>query len=331
MAIDIHRRNLITLLGGAAAAWPFAARAQQPRLPVVGFVNGGSPDLYAPYVHAWRQGLGEIGYAEGRNVAIEYRWAMDQLDRLPALIAELIRYPVVVLAATGTSVALAAKAANTAIPIVFTSAADPVEVGLVANLARPGSNITGTTQLHVELGAKKLELLRELLPAVTTMALLINRNNPALADPETRNLTAAARVLGMRLEIIEVASERDFDKAFAKLIELGAGGLVIGTDQLLLGQSEKLAALALHHAIPAVSVDRKFVTAGGLMSYGGDVADAYRLAGVYTGRILKGEKPADLPVQQATKVELHINLKTAKALSLTVPTGLLLRAIEVIE
>jgi len=252
-------------------------------------------------------------------------------SQLPALIAELIRYPVVVLAATGTSVALAAKAANTAIPIVFTSAADPVEVGLVENLARPGSNITVTTQLHVELGAKKLELLRELLPAVTTMALLINRNNPALADPETRNLTAAARVLGMRLEIIEVASERDFDKAFAKLIELGAGGLVIGTDQLLLGQSEKLAALALHHAIPAVSVDRKFVTAGGLMSYGGDVADAYRLAGVYTGRILKGEKPADLPVQQATKVELHINLKTAKALSLTVPTGLLLRAIEVIE
>jgi putative ABC transport system substrate-binding protein len=326
----MRRRKFISLLGGAAA-WPIVVRAQQSRLPVVGFVNGASPDLYAPYVHAWRQGLSETGYAEGRNVAIEYRWAMDQLDRVPALVAELVRHPVVVLAATGTPAALAAKAANTAIPIVFTTAANPVELGLVASLARPGSNITGVTQLHVEVGAKKLELLHELLPSVTTVALLLNRNNPALADPEARNLTTAAHSLGIRLEVIEVASERDFDKAFAKLIELGAGGLVIGADQLLLGHSEMLADLALRHAISAVSVDRKFVTAGGLMSYGGDVADAYRLAGIYTGRILKGDKPADLPVQQATKVELHINLKTAKALGLTVPTGLLLRATEVIE
>ena len=250
---------------------------------------------------------------------------------MPALVAELVRHPVVVLAATGTPAALAAKAANTAIPIVFTTAANPVELGLVASLARPGSNITGVTQLHTDVGAKKLELLHELLPSVTTVALLLNRNNPALADPEARNLTTAAHSLGMRLEVIEVASERDFDKAFAKLIELGAGGLVIGADQLLLGQSEMLAELALRHAIPALSIDRKFVTAGGLMSYGGDTADSYRLAGVYTGRILKGDKPANLPVQQATKIELHINLKTARALGLTVPTGLLLRATDVIE
>src|SRR5262245_30158689 len=331
MAIHIGRRKFTAMLGGAAATWPLAAPAQQSRLPVIGFVNGASPDPYMPYVQAWRQGLSEVGYTEGRNAAVEYRWAMDQLDRLPALVAELVRHPVVVLAATGTPVALAAKAANTAIPIVFTTAADPVELGLVASLVRPGSNITGITQLHVDVGATKLELLHELLPSVTTVALLLNRNNPALADPEARNLTAAAHFVGMRLEVIEVASERDFEKAFAKLRELGAGGLVIGADQLLLGQSEMLAELALRHAIPAVSVDLKFVTAGGLMSYGGDVADAYRLAGVYTGRILKGDKPADLPVQQATKVELHINLKTAKALGLIVPTGLLLRATEVIE
>jgi len=217
----MRRRKFISLLGGAAA-WPIVVRAQQSRLPVVGFVNGASPDLYAPYVHAWRQGLSETGYAEGRNVAVEYRCAMDQLDRVPAL----VRHPVVVLAATCMPVALAAKPAKTAIPIVFTTAANPVELGLAASLARPGSNITGVTQLHVDVGAKKLELLHELLPSVTTVALLLNRNNPALADPEARNLTTAAHSLGIRLEVIEVASERDFDKAFAKLIELGAGGLV---------------------------------------------------------------------------------------------------------
>ena len=252
----MRRRDFITLLGGVAAC-PRPARAQQPTLPVVGFINSASPDLYAPYVYAWRQGLNDMGYAEGRNVAIEYRWAMNQLDKVPALVAELVRHPVAVLAATGTPAALAAKAANTAIPIVFITAGNPVELGLVASLTRPSSNITGIVVLHMETGTKKLELLHELLPSVTTVALLLNRNNPVLAEPEARNLTTAARFVGIRVEVIEVDSERDFDKAFAKLIELGAGGLVIGADQLLLGQSEMLAELALRHAIPLVGLQRK--------------------------------------------------------------------------
>jgi putative tryptophan/tyrosine transport system substrate-binding protein len=326
----MRRREFITLVGGAAA-WPLAARAQQPRLPVIGFVNSSSPDLYVPFVRAWQQGLGETGYAEGHNVAVEYRWAMGRYDRLPALVAELVHLPVAVLAATSGPGALAAKAANTTIPVVFTMAADPVELGLVASLARPGGNITGVTQMTTEIGPKRLQLLHELLPAVTTMALLVNPNNPIIAETEQRNLRATARILGLQLEVLNAGSEHDFEKVFARLVELRAGGLVISTDPFFLGQSPRLAELAQRYAMPALSFDREFAAAGGLMSYGGDVAYSYRLAGVYTGRILKGDKPADLPVQQSTKVELVINLKTTKTLSLTVPSTLLGRADEVIE
>jgi len=298
---------------------------------VIGFVNSSSPDLYVPFVRAWRQGLGETGYAEGRNVAIEYRWAMGHYDRVPALIAELLHRPVAVLAATTGPVALAAKATNTAVPIVFTGGFDPVELGLVASLARPGGNMTGVTQLTIEVGPKRLELMHELLPAASTMALLVNPNNPVIAETEQRNLEATARTLGLQLVVLNAGSEQDFDRVFARLVELRAGGLLIGTDPFFLSQSARLAELAQRHAMPALNIDREFAAAGGLISYGGDIADSYRIAGVYTGRILKGDKPADLPVQQSTKVELHINLKTARALGLTVPTGLLLRATGVIE
>jgi putative ABC transport system substrate-binding protein len=331
MTAFIGRREFITLIGGSAAAWPLAARAQQTRLPVIGFVNGSSPDLYVPFLRAWHQGLGETGYAEGRNVAVEYRWAMGHYDRVPALIAELVRLPVAVLAATSGPVALAAKAANAAVPIVFTTAGDPVELGLVASLARPGANITGVTQMTTEVGPKRLELMHELLPAAATMALLVNPNNPVVAETEQRNLRATARILGLQLVILNAGSEHDFDKAFARLVELRAGGLLIGTDPFFLGQSARLAELAQRHAMPTLHIDREFAAAGGLISYGGDVAYSYRLAGIYTGRILKGDKPADLPVQQSTKVELILNLKTAKAFGLTVPLPLLGRADEVIE
>jgi putative ABC transport system substrate-binding protein len=326
----IGRRQFITLLGGAAA-WPNAARAQQPRLPVIGFVNSSSPDLYVPFVRAWHQGLGETGYAEGRNVAVEYRWAMGHYDRLPALVAELVRLPVAVLAATTGPAALAAKAANTAVPIVFTMAADPVELGLVASLARPGANITGVTQMTTEIGPKRLQLMHELLPAVTTMALLVNPDNPIIAETEQRNMRATARVLGLQLAVLNASSEHDFDKVFASLAELRAGGLLISTDPFFLGQSARLAELAQRYAMPTLSIDREFTTAGGLISYGGDVGYSYRLAGVYAGRILTGDKPTNLPVQQSTKVELHINLKTARAFGLTIPLPLLGRADEVIE
>jgi putative tryptophan/tyrosine transport system substrate-binding protein len=327
----VRRRDFITLLGGAVAAWPLAARAQQPSMPVIGFVNSSSPHLYVPFVRAWHQGLGETGYAEGRNVAVEYRWAMGDYKRLPALIAELVRLPVGVLAATSGPAALAAKAANTAVPIVFTMAADPVELGLVASLARPGANITGVTQMTTEMGPKRLQLMHELLPAITTMALLVNPNNPIIAETEQRNLRETARILGLQLVVLNAGSEQDFDKVFARLVELRAGGLLISTDPFFLGQGARLAELAHRYAMPTLSIDREFAAAGGLMSYGGDVAYSYRLAGVYTGRILRGDKPADLPIQQSTKVELHINLRTAKALGLTVPLPLLGRADEVIE
>jgi len=331
MTVPIGRRELLAALGGAAAAWPLAARAQQQRLPVIGFVNSSSPHLYVPFIRAWQQGLGETGYAEGRNVAVEYRWAMGHYDRLPALVTELAGLPVAVLAATSGPAALAAKAANTTVPIVFTMAADPVELGLVASLARPGANITGVTQMTTEVGPKRLELMHELLPAAATVALLVNPNNSVIAETEQRNLRATARTLGRQLIVLNAGSEHDLDKVFASLVELRAGGLLISTDPFFFGQSARLADLAQRHAMPTLSVDREFVAAGGLISYGGDVAHSYRLAGVYTGRILKGDKPADLPVQQSTKVELHINLKTAKALGLTVPLPLLGRADGVIE
>jgi putative ABC transport system substrate-binding protein len=330
----MKRREFITLLGGAAAAssnlWPLAARAQQPAMPVIGFLNSASPNGYADRVRAFRQGLGETGAVEGRNVAIEYRWAEGNYDRLPAMAADLVRRQVTVIAANGAA-AVAAKATTTTTPIVFTSGDDPVQLGLVASLNRPGGNLTGVTGLDVELTPKRLELLHELIPTAAVVAVLLNPANAARTEKLTTGLEAAARTIGQQIKVLHASTERDFDAAFATLLQLRAGGLVIGTDAFFNSRIELLATLALRHAVPTIYQYREFAAAGGLMSYGGSFTDPYRLAGVYTGRILKGEKPADLPVVQATKVELIINLKIAKALGLTVPTTLIGRADEVIE
>jgi len=297
----MNRRQLITLLiGGAAAAWPLATRAQQPAMPVIGFLDSKSPDDSAHIVAAFRAGLNEAGYVDGRNVAIEYRWAQGQYDRLPALAADLVRRRVDVIAATGGPAALAAKAASATIPIVFRLAADPIAAGLVASLSRPGGNLTGVTSLNLEVGPKRLEFLHELVPTATIMAALVNPTNPSNAEILSRDLQATARLLGLQLHLLHASSDVDIDAVFATLTELRAGGLVIGTDAFFTSRDEKLAALALRYRIPTIYQWREFVAAGGLMSYGGSFADSYRLAGVYTGRILKGEKPADLPVQQAT-------------------------------
>jgi putative ABC transport system substrate-binding protein len=323
----MKRREFIALLGGAAAGWPLTARAQQAAMPVVGFLNSGSPDLDAHLVRAFRQGLGETGYVEGRNVAIEYLWAGTQAERLPALAADLVRRQVTVIAATGSvRSALAAQAATTAIPIVFYTGNDPIGAGLVASLNRPGGNLTGVTTLGAELAPKRLELLHEAVPAATVIAILV-----APINSNAEALQKAASTLGLQIHFLSARTERDFDTVFASVLQQRAGGLVIGPDGLFISRSEQLAALALHHAVPTIFQFREFAAAGGLMSYGGSNTEQYRLVGVYTGRILKGEKPADLPVQQATKVELIINLKTAKALGLTVPVSLLGRADEVIE
>jgi putative tryptophan/tyrosine transport system substrate-binding protein len=329
MTVTIGRRELLAALGGAAVGWPLAARAQQTAMPVIGFLNGASPDAYAPMVGAFRLGLKETGYIEGQNVAIEYRWAGGQYDRVPALVAELVRRQVAVIVANSPGVQ-AVKAAITTIPIVFTTASDPVQIGLVASLSRPGGNVTGVTQLYVEVMPKRLELAHELVPTATIIAALVNPTNP---NTETilRDLQAAARILGVQLHVLHASTERDLDTVFATLAQLRAGALVIGTDAMFNDWAEQLAALTVHHAVPAIFQRRAFAAAGGLMSYGGNTEESYRQAGVYTGRILKGEKPADLPVQQVTKIELIINLKTARALSLDVPTSLLLRADEVIE
>ena len=327
----MRRREFITALGSAAAAWPLAARAQQPAMPVVGFLNSASPDGYRPMVTAFRQGLQEIGYVEGRTVAIEYRWAEGRSDRLPAMVADLVQRQVTVIAATTTPAALAAKAATTTIPIVFEVGGDPVQLGLVANLNRPGGNVTGVTQLSSVVAPKRLELLHELVPTATVMALLVNPTDPAPAESVSRASQAAAHTLGLELHVLNASTEGDFDAVFARLIQLRVGGLVIGSEAFFTAHSEQLAALAVRHAVPTVHSNRRFVAAGGLASYGGSITDSYRLAGVYTGRILKGEKPADLPVQQGTKIELYINLKTAKALGITVPLPLSGRADELIE
>jgi putative ABC transport system substrate-binding protein len=333
MGQQMKRREFITLLG-SAAAWPLAALAQQPAMPVVGFLNAASPDLFAHVVRAFHLGLSETGYVEGRNVAIEYRWAENQYDRLPELAAELVRRRVsVITTGSSTLAALAAKAATTTLPIVFLMGSDPVQFGLVASLNRPGGNLTGITTLNLEMTPKRLQVLRELLPTTTIMAVLVNPTNaPATVETEVRQVQAAAHTLGLQMvHVLQVSTERDLDSAFSTLIQRRAGGLVISADTFFSGKSVELAALASRHAVPTISPYRDFVTAGGLMSYGGSVTELYRLAGVYTGRILKGEQPADLPVQQVTKVQLAINLKTAKALGLTVPTSLIGRADEIIE
>jgi putative ABC transport system substrate-binding protein len=326
------RREFVAALGGAAAAWPLAARAQQAAMPVVGFLGSESLDLWANYVRTFKQGLRETGFVEGHNVATEYRWAEGHNDRLPALAAELVRRQVTVIAAPGsTPAALAAKAATATIPIVFAIGADPVGLGLVAGLAGPGGNATGVVTLNVEIAQKRLELLHELFPAGTSFALLVNPTTPAIAQPVSRDVQAAARVLRVTLHVLHASSEPEVDAVFATAAQLRTVGLVIGPDVFFNSRIEHLAALTVRHALPAVYQGREFTAAGGLLSYGGSFTDVYRQAGVYTGRILKGEKPADLPVEQATKIELFINLKTAKALGLTMPTALLVRAHEVIE
>jgi putative tryptophan/tyrosine transport system substrate-binding protein len=324
----VRRRTFIAVIGGAAA-WPLVARAQQPAMPVIGFLNSGSRDGYAPMVAAFRQGLKETGYVEGQKVAIEFRWADGQYDRVPAMAAELVRRQVAVIVANTPGV-MAVKAATTTIPIVFTAATDPVKIGLVASLSRPGGNITGVTQLNAVVASKRLELAHELVPAATVIAVLVNPTQPT-AETELKDLQAAARTLGLQLHVLHASTERDFDTVFATLVQLRGGALVIGNDTFFFSRSEQLAALALRHAVPAIFPDHVFAAAGGLMSYGGSTLNIYRIAGTYTGRILKGERPSDLPVQQATKIELVINLKTAKALGLTLPETLLATADELIE
>ena len=326
----ILRREFITVLGGAAA-WPVAARAQQTALPVVGFLSSdGAPNPQADRVRWLRQGLNETGYVEGRNVTIEYRWAESQPDRLPELAAELAHRQVSVIVTLGLPAALAAKAATTTIPIVASGADDLVEAGLAVSLNRPSSNLTGVINRGVELGPKRLELLHELVSEANRIALLVNPNNPS-SETQSRDLQATARTLGLQLHILRASTDRDFDSVFTSLAELRAAALMIGADGLLNGRSEQLATLTLRHAMPAISQVGGFAAAGGLMSYGGSFTDQYRLTGVYTGRILKGDKPGDLPVQRGTKVELIINAKTAKAFGLTVPRSLLVRADQVIE
>jgi putative ABC transport system substrate-binding protein len=325
----MRRRKFISLLGGAAA-WPLAARAQQPAMPVIGFLNAASLDEYRPMVDAFHQGLQETGYVDGQNATIEYRWAEDHYDRLPALAADLVQQKVTVIAATTTPAALAAKAATSTVPIVFTTGGDPIQLGLIASLSRPGGNVTGSTQLSVEVGPKRLELARELFPGATTVALLVNPANP-LAATVSKDLQAVADTLGVRLHVLHASTETDFEAAFATAAQLRVALVIGSADPLFGSHAAQLGALALRHRAPAIYFRREFAAAGGLMSYGGSITDTYRLAGVYAGRILKGEKPADLPVVQSTKVELILNLKTARTLGLTVPLPLLGRADEVIE
>jgi putative tryptophan/tyrosine transport system substrate-binding protein len=325
-----RRREFITLLGGATAAWPLGANAQQSAMPVIGFLNGASAEGYALYVSAFRQGLKEAGYVEGQNVAIEYRWADGHYEQLPALAADLVRRRVSVIAATSTPANLVAKAATTTIPIVFTTGGDPVRVGLVASMNRPGGNVTGVSSLDVEVAPKRLELAHELVPTATTIALLVKPTDPN-SETLSKELAVAAPALGVQLHVVHANTEREIDEAFATVAQVRAGALVIGADAYFNSRLVQLGALTLRYAVPTIYQYRQFADAGGLMSYGTSLTDLYRQAGVYTGRVLKGENPADLPVQQATKIELIINLKTAKALGITLPLPLLGRADEVIE
>ncbi len=329
----MRRRAFSTLLGAMATAstgWPSPIGAQQKPKPVIGFLatraSGDDPQLLT----AFRRGLKEMGYVEGDNVAIEYRFAENQYDRLPTLAGDLVRRQVALIAANGPA-AQAAKAATATIPIVFTAGLDPIEAGLVTSLARPGGNITGVTILDVELGAKRLELLQALVPAATTIALLVNPTDTTRAKTIVGDLQAAARTLGLQLDVLHASTDRDFDTVFAGVVQRRASGLVIGGDPFFNSRREQLGALSLRHAVPTIYQGRTFAAAGGLAGYGADLADSYRQAGVYAGRILKGEKPGDLPIQQATKIDLVVNLKTAKALGLTMPPSILARADEVLE
>jgi putative ABC transport system substrate-binding protein len=324
----MRRREFITLLGGAAAAWPLAAWAQQPSLPVIGFVYSAVRD--ASRVTAFRRGLGEVGFIEGRNVAVEYRWADGDYRRLSDLVAELVHHPVAVIAASGVTAARAAKAATTTIPIVFNTGGDPVKMGLVASLSKPDGNVTGVTTLGKVLVAKQVELMHELLPAKDAVAFVVNPNN-AVAEDESAGAAAAAGALGRKLVVVNAGSDAELDAAFAAAVGSGAGGLIVQTDPFLSSRRDSVVALAARHAIPLLSPYLDYASAGGLLSYGSSIADGLRLVGNYAGRLLKGETPADLPVQQSTKIELIINLKTAKALGLALPTAILLRADEVIE
>ena len=327
----MKRREFISLLGNAAATWTLAARAQQPAMPVIGYLGAQSPAAFASRVRAFRQGLGETGYVEGRNVAIEFRWAEGQQNRLSALAADLAgRRVAVIVAPGGAPAALAAKSATATIPIVFEMGADPIAMGLVGSLNRPGGNLTGVSSLNVEVTPKRLEILHELVPTAAVVAVLINPTSPT-ADSQLRDLQAAARALGLQFHVLHAGTERDFDTVFVTLLQLRAGGLVVASDGFFGTHGEQLAALPVRHAVPAIHQSRDFSIAGGLISYGGNFVESHRQAGVYTGRILKGENPADLPVQLVTKVELFINLKAAKTLGITVPLSLLGRADEVIE
>jgi ABC-type uncharacterized transport system substrate-binding protein len=325
----MKRREFITLIGGVAA-WPLVAHAQQA-MPVIGFLSAESPDLFAGRLRAFRQGLDEAGFVDRRNVAIEYRWARGEYDRLSVLAADLVRHSVSVMVATTTPALLAAKAATTTIPIVFLTGGDPVEMGLVPSLNRPGGNMTGVSNLTVEIGAKQMELLHELVPAATLIALLVNPANPVLADTLSRDLQTAARTMRQQILVVNASTESEFDTAFTTLVEQRVGALVVGNDPFFNARPDQLVALAARHAVPVIYPYREFAAAGGLMSYGSNLTDPYRLVGIHTGRILRGEKPADMPVQLVTKIELVINLKAARALGITFPITLLGRADEVIE
>ena len=327
----MRRRTFITLLGGVVAAWPFAARAQQKAMPVIGVLGTGSPSVSSGPILAFRQGLSEAGYVEGQNLAIEYRWAEGNYDRLPALAADLVGRKVDLIMASSPPSALAAKSATSTIPIVFRGGGDPVGGGLVASLARPGGNLTGVSFIPNELTAKRLELLSELVPQARVIALLVNPTNSTNTERVIRDVQEAARTKGLQLHVLKASSESEIDSAFASLVQLHVDALVVGADPFLSGQREQLVALASRHAVPAIYAWREFADSGGLISYGSSLTAAYRLVGIYAGKILKGAKPADLPVEQPTKFELVINRKVAKALGLIVPPTLLAQADEVIE